>query len=67
MLKLKGTVEISIIGAYAPTAQATDKQKDQFYNTLDNETRKAKNRGFTLIVGDFNARIQGKMQTAKTA
>lgn len=59
-ISFKGTVLITFIIAYAPTAQATEEQKDKFYEYLSQETRKANNKGAYFVIGDFNARIQTK-------
>ena len=60
-VKLKGTLPITIIICYATTAPAETNEKDNFYKTLHNEMRKAKNSGFVTCIGDFNARIQTKL------
>ena len=61
ILKLRGTVPITVIGVYAPTALATEAKKTMFYKTLKNEARKAKNRGAVFLMGNFNARVQAKI------
>ena len=67
VIKLKGTMPITIIVCYAPTANTETNEKDKFYKTLQNEMRKAKNRGFVTCIGDFNARIQAKLNIEETS
>ena len=66
IIKLKGTMSITIIVCYAPTANAETSEKDKFYKTLHNEMRKAKNRGFVACIGDFNARTLAKLSEEET-
>ena len=61
VVKLKGTVQITIIIAYAPTADKSSTEKHKFYKELQEEYKKAKSAGFAMTIGDFNARIQTKL------
>ncbi len=65
--RFKGMVPITVIVAYAPTARAPGTEKAAFYDQLKQEARKANNRGLTLIIGDFNARIQKRITEAETS
>ena len=56
-LKLKGVVLLTFLGAYAPTALATDATKQSFYKTMREQICKEKNKGLLALNGDFNARI----------
>ena len=62
----KGAIPISIITAYAPTAAATDQLKEHFYNKLTQATKKSKSKGFVMVLGDFNARVQTKLSEYET-
>ena len=57
---LKHIIPITIIGAYAPTAEATQESKDTFYKELDNLIKDKKNKHISHLLGDMNARIQVK-------
>ena len=46
---------LAIIVAYAPTNQASEEMKDQFYAAVDGVMTKTN--GLTMILGDFNASI----------
>ena len=52
---------IRVFSAYAPTAQAKDQVKTQFYRTLTNAVRRQQGKYMTLTLGDFNARVQAKL------
>lgn len=60
ILILRGIIPITIISTYAPTADKTDTEKDKYYNVLQNEIRKGKQRS-TLP----NGRLQRKDTTPK--
>ena len=61
-LKLKGTCSINLISVYLPPAVSLvikpEKEKGEIYKKLDEITRKAKGKGPTYILGDWNARMQ---------
>jgi len=59
-LTLYATMPITFISVYAPTADKTTEQKEQFYKALIKEIEKAKKKGPVYIGGDFNARVQMK-------
>src|SRR5713101_5189949 len=54
-------VNITIIQIYAPTADATEEELDEFYNNLSNMVELTPNKDILVIQGDFNAKI-GKMK-----
>jgi len=57
-MELKGTVPLTIVSAYAPTAMAQTEDKQTFYTKLEQVAGKAGRRGMAWIGGDFNARVQ---------
>ena len=61
--KTKGrSRQITITGAHAPHAGAAEKQKDEFYKTLENSTKDTSNNSNICIrLGDFNARIMERL------
>eukprot|EP00975_Prorocentrum_lima_P009955 2119790-Prorocentrum_lima.AAC.1 len=59
-LKLRGTVPVQIISAYAPTASSSDQAKDTFYAKLQRTYQAMSRRGPTYILGDFNTRLKGR-------
>ena len=60
----KGTIPISIITAYAPTAAATDQLKEHLQT--DSNHKKSRSKGFVMVLGDFNARVQTKLSEYET-
>ena len=61
-LKLKGTCNINLINVYMPPAISlvikTEEDKEKIYKKLEEITNKAKGKGPTYILGDWNARMQ---------
>jgi endonuclease/exonuclease/phosphatase (EEP) superfamily protein YafD len=62
---VKGTVHISIMIAYAPTAPDTEQHNDSFCKRLNTEVRTVVARGLVLIAGDFNSSIQSRLTEEK--
>ena len=56
VLKLRGTVPATVIGVYAPTAEAEWERKCNFYEQLS-ETVKQAGYGQVMIGGDWNTRL----------
>ncbi|CAE7263960.1 unnamed protein product [Symbiodinium natans] len=56
-----GAGEFSVITGHAPHNQHTEETKQAFYDELNQLIEKVENRGPYLIMGDFNARIHGRM------
>ena len=59
-ITLSHTIPITIIGAYAPTAEATPDNKDKFYSELDKLLEETNSNNIVHLLGDMNARIQIK-------
>lgn len=50
-------VDLNIIQVYAPTAESTDEEAEDFYQQLEDITKNLKKQDVTIIMGDFNAKI----------
>ncbi|KAI8115525.1 Craniofacial development protein 2 [Lucilia cuprina] len=48
---------LSVIQCYAPTEEADDGSKDEFYEKLTSSIQKLPNRDILVLTGDFNAKI----------
>jgi len=57
-ITLKGHMPVTIIGVHMPQAGRETADKERAYKIVDQIIRKHKNKGPTIILGDFNARIQ---------
>lgn len=55
--KIQETKPINFISAYAPTMQATDEEKENFYNTLSTVVGAIPADESVVLLGDFNARV----------
>ncbi len=53
-----GRPQISVIAAYAPTAQSEEEHKDRFWTTIKQIIKEEHARGLAILFGDLNARIQ---------
>uniref|UniRef100_A0A914WNU9 Endonuclease/exonuclease/phosphatase domain-containing protein n=1 Tax=Plectus sambesii TaxID=2011161 RepID=A0A914WNU9_9BILA len=53
----KSNTSIKIVSAYAPTSAASDDEVEDFYSELDALVRTSPTTDFTVVGGDFNARI----------
>ena len=50
-------MNITIIQIYAPTTAYTDKEIEQFYESIDNTKKETPKKDFLIIQGDFNATV----------
>jgi len=58
-IRLKGKFRnTTILSVYAPTEVSNEKEKDNFYESLDKCTDKIPKHDMTIIMGDFNAKIK---------
>ncbi|XKL64613.1 hypothetical protein PGB90_004699 [Kerria lacca] len=63
ILHLKGQKQnINVIQAYAPTADKSDEELEEFYSTLQNTVSSLKKEDLNFILGDFNAKV-GNIKT----
>lgn len=61
LLKLQGTpVDINIIQIYAPTTDSTEEELDDFYNQLQIAMKQCKAHEVTIVMGDFNAKVDSE-------
>ena len=49
--------KLTIIACYAPTEEAEEEEKDEFYEQLEEEIRTTPRHGVLMVIGDFKARI----------
>jgi len=56
-ITLKGTIKTTIVSAYAPTADRTTEEKEQYYLDIQQVIDKKKSKGPLYILGDWNARL----------
>ena len=61
-ITLKGRRNMDVFSVYAPTAQADEQKKTTFYKELTAATKTSKSKNILFIMGDFNARIQTRLQ-----
>lgn len=62
MIKLNKRYSLQIIQAYSPTSSSQDEDIEQFYEDLT-KARISEKAYFTIIMGDFNAKIGRRTQT----
>ena len=46
-----------VIQAYAPTNEAIDEEKDEFYNQLQDSTSSCSRHDMIIVMGDLNAKV----------
>ncbi|XP_067130454.1 craniofacial development protein 2-like [Centruroides vittatus] len=64
LLQLAGNkINLNLLQVYAPTADKDDQEIELFYDQLSNTLKPLKKHDITVILGDFNAKVdQGKLQ-----
>ena len=65
VLRITDRYQLKIVQVYAPTTSHSDEETDNFYNTIDNILEKQKH--YTIVMGDFNAKVGGQTNTSKRA
>lgn len=50
-------INLNVIMCYAPTNDADEEKKKEFYNILQTTIRNKKERELTLLMGDLNAKL----------
>ena len=66
MLKLKGKpFNMNVIQCYAPTAQSTEADIEEFYSDLDTAKNLCKSQEVNFVMGDLNAKV-GKERNGDT-
>ena len=50
-------IKANLIQCYAPTNDAEDSDKDNFYNTINAILNQQKEKDLTILMGDFNAKV----------
>ena len=56
--------KLTIIACYAPTEEAEEEEKDEFYEQLEEEIRTTPRHDVLMVIGDLNARV-GEYNTGK--
>ena len=58
LLKLKGApFDINLIQIYAPTAESSDEEIEDFYNDIEKTKRSIKGHDINIFLGDWNAKV----------
>lgn len=50
-------VDVNIIQVYAPTADKEENKIEEFYQSINEVMNKLKKQDFTIVMGDFNAKL----------
>jgi len=58
---------VTVVQMYAPTESASDGEKDLFYDQLQDVLDDIPSHHIKLIMGDFNAKLDGNRQGFTTA
>lgn len=66
VIRLNNRYELKIIHIYAPTTQHSDEEVEMFYDEIDTALRDHHTQ-FTILCGDFNAKIGMKENDTETA
>ena len=62
-IRLQATpLNISLVQVYAPTSTASDEDIESFYNQLQDVLDSLPNKDFTIVMGDFNAKVGSGIQ-----
>ena len=56
--------KLTIVACYAPTEEAEEEEKDEFYEQLEEEIRTTPRHDVLMVIGDLNARV-GEDNTGK--
>ena len=65
VLRITGRYQLKIVQVYAPTTSHSDEETDNFYNTIDKILEKQTH--YTIVMGDFNAKVGGQTNTSERA
>eukprot|EP00975_Prorocentrum_lima_P032237 6771160-Prorocentrum_lima.AAC.1 len=60
-LTFRGVLPVSVYSIYGPTSTREDAEKDVFYDQLQSSFQRWSARGPTYAFGDYNARIQRRL------
>ena len=59
---LTASGEFSILNCYAPQSGRPEEERQEFFDLLHDQIDVVKSKGLFVVVGDFNARIQGRLR-----
>ena len=65
VLRITDRYQLKIVQVYAPTTSHSDEETDNFYNTIDKILEKQTH--YTIVMGDFNAKVGGQTNTSASA
>ena len=65
VIRITYRYQLKIVQVYAPTTSHSDEETDNFYNTIDKILEKQIR--YTIVMGDFNAKVGGQTNTSETA
>lgn len=54
---ISGPSDMNIIQVYAPKAESTETEKENFYQTLEHSLKHTQKHELNIIIGDFKAKI----------
>jgi exonuclease III len=67
-LRMKGRYRnITIISVHAPTEEKEEREKEEFYQCLEETYQKIQKYDLVIIMGDFNAKIRKEVYQKKAA
>ena len=65
VVRVTDRYQLKIVQVYAPTTSHSDEETDNFYNTIDKILEKQTH--YTIVMGDFNAKVGGQTNTSERA
>ena len=65
VLRITDIYQLKIVQVYAPRTSHSDEETDNFYNTINNILEKQTH--YTIVMGDFNAKVGGQTHTSERA
>ena len=65
VLRITNIYQLKIVQVYEPTTSHSDEETGNFYSTID--TILEKQTHYTIVMGDFNAKVGGQINTSERA
>ena len=60
VMRLRRRPQVSLVAAYAPTAQSETKKKDNFWGEIKQTVKEEDSSGIVVVMADLNARIRAR-------